>query len=193
MAKKRKLATARGMSSERASVSGLPVSMRLGADAVLEVAPRCASARRSSSRERSAAGVRDQAGNARRGRGHGASTSPPRRVGHPGMDRAGRRLDVVEVRAVERLGRAAVDVVGEDGRHVVSARAWANRQASWNELYIGTGATRMMSGSRKSATIPGRLEAIQPLVGVGQPQAQLGATGRGIARREDLDAARWHR
>ena len=148
-----------------------------------------ASARRTRTRERSAAGVADQAGNARFGGVDGELDVGRLRGRDAGMDLAGRRVDVVEVRAVERLGRPAVDVVGEDRRHAVSERAWANRQASWNELYIGTGATRMMSGSRKSATTPAASSRSRRRAGVRQPQAELGAVGRGVARRDDLDAA----
>ena len=153
MAKKRKLATARGMSSDRASATGLPVSMLSARTKSLESRlqrvgdaqqdPRAlGGGRRRPAREcRLAAGDRELDV----GRLGG---------GDQGVDGPGRRIDVVEVCAVERLGdRPSMWLA----RIVVSAglREGLGEPPGIVERVVHrTGATRMMSGSRKSATIP---------------------------------------
>ena len=68
----------------------------------------------------------------------------------------------------------------------MSARARAARQASWYEPYSGTGASRTISGSRKSATTSSASIAASRAGRVGQPDRQLRPAGRRVARGHDL-------
>ena len=94
-AKKRRLLTARGISTSRASASGLPAS-RDSAWAKSSSRASSASARRFSQRARSLAGSADQAGKAARAAATAASTSLASLAGHSREFRAGRRLEHVE-------------------------------------------------------------------------------------------------
>ena len=85
-----------------ASRSGLPVSA-LSASASRSRLASIRSAMASSSRDRSAAGVRDHAGNALAAASTAASTSGRVAVGDTGDDLAGRRFDLVKYLAAGRF------------------------------------------------------------------------------------------
>ena len=121
VAKKRKLAEARGMSSVRASDTGLPVSSD-SASASSSSRASIRSAIRSRRPERTAGGSADQAGNAARRRGHGRG---PRRSAPLSGARAnglpGGRLQHVEIAAARRGDLRTVDVIGEGAHAQIEA------------------------------------------------------------------------
>ena len=95
------------------------------------------------------------------------------------MDRAGRRVDVVQVRAVERLGRAAVDVVGRMVDHARLREGPGESPGIVERVVHRDRGDPDDVGLAEVGDDPGPLEAIQPLVGVRQPEAELGAMARG--------------